>query len=177
MLECKTCRPRFSLRTISFARRSSLFSRSSVLMRCASTVVIPGRAPASTSARLTHSSSVCGTQPIFGAIDSTAAHSDGYAPRCFWTIRTARSRTSGENLFDLFMASFSQVLKPPQNPGRFNRGNRIKPGRRLIQVLNARFDNNSQNPGRFSIQLGRQQSWRRLMQTFGHKKHERRRRV
>ncbi|MBV6783585.1 hypothetical protein KWH04_23865, partial [Xanthomonas campestris pv. trichodesmae] len=25
----------------------------------------------------------------------------------------------GENLFDFFMASSSQELKPPQNPGRF----------------------------------------------------------
>ena len=31
----------------------------------------------STSNRLTHSCSVCGTQPILGAIDSMAAHSDG----------------------------------------------------------------------------------------------------
>src|SRR6056297_6243 len=88
-------------------------------MRCASAVVVPGRVPASTSARLTQSSYVCGTQPILGAIDSTAAHSDGYSPRCSWTMRTARSRTSGENLLDLFMAPFSQELEPPQNPGRF----------------------------------------------------------
>ncbi|HKK05365.1 MAG TPA: hypothetical protein VKA50_05885, partial [Gammaproteobacteria bacterium] len=46
-------------------------------------------------------------------------HSDEYSPRCSWTNRTARSRTSGENLFDLFMAPFSQMLEPPQNPGRF----------------------------------------------------------
>ncbi|PXV55992.1 hypothetical protein BDW41_110195, partial [Dyella sp. AtDHG13] len=32
----------------------------------------------------------------------------------------ARSRTSGENFVDLFMAPFSQELEPPQNPGRFN---------------------------------------------------------
>ena len=30
-----------------------------------------------------------------------------------------RSRTSGENLFDLFMTPSSQVLKPPQISGRF----------------------------------------------------------
>ena len=35
------------------------------------------------------------------------------------TMRTARSRTSGENLFDFFMAPFSQMLEPPQKPGRF----------------------------------------------------------
>ncbi|TFE46999.1 hypothetical protein E2553_19375 [Paraburkholderia dipogonis] len=34
-------------------------------------------------------------------------------------MRTARSRTSAENLFDLFMAPFSQELEPPPNPGRF----------------------------------------------------------
>ena len=68
---------------------------------------------------LTHSSSVCGTQPILGAIDSTAAQRDGYSPLCSCTIRTARSRTSGENLFDFFMAQSSQRMEPPQNPGRF----------------------------------------------------------
>ena len=32
---------------------------------------------------------------------------------------TARSRTSGENLFDFVMAQSSQSIEPPQNPGRF----------------------------------------------------------
>ncbi|WP_264986045.1 hypothetical protein, partial [Pseudomonas aeruginosa] len=36
------------------------------------------------------------------------------------TNRTARSRTSGENLLFLLMAPFSQKLEPPQNPGRFS---------------------------------------------------------
>jgi hypothetical protein len=35
---------------ISFARRSSRFSRSSSAIRCASSVLVPGRRPASTSA-------------------------------------------------------------------------------------------------------------------------------
>jgi hypothetical protein len=35
-------------------------------------------------------------------------------------MRTARSRTSGENLFDFFMALSSQRKEPPQIPGRFN---------------------------------------------------------
>ncbi len=34
-------------------------------------------------------------------------------------MRTARSRTSGENLFDFVMAPSSQTLEPPQFPGRF----------------------------------------------------------
>ena len=33
---------------------------------------------------------------------------------------TARSRTSGENLFDFFMAQSSQRKEPPQNTGRFS---------------------------------------------------------
>src|SRR5690606_26326168 len=52
-------------------------------------------------------------------MDCTAAHCDGYSPRCSCTNRTARSRTSGENLLFLLMAPFSQELKPPQNPVRF----------------------------------------------------------
>jgi hypothetical protein len=35
-------------------------------------------------------------------------------------MRTARSRTSGENLFDFFMAQSSQRFEPPQNTGQFN---------------------------------------------------------
>src|SRR5690606_30114726 len=53
-------------------------------------------------------------------MDCTAAHCDGYSPRCSCTNRTARSRTSGENLLFLLMAPFSQKLEPPQNPGRFS---------------------------------------------------------
>ncbi|WP_211923323.1 hypothetical protein, partial [Duganella radicis] len=37
-----------------------------------------------------------------------------------WTMRTARSITSGEYRTDFFMvAPFSQMLEPPSNPGRF----------------------------------------------------------
>src|SRR3546814_2573874 len=79
---------------------------------------MPARPPLWISCRWTQLSKVCGTQPIFGAIDATAAHNDGYSPRCSCTIRTARSRTSGENVFVLFMAPFSQELEPPQIPGR-----------------------------------------------------------
>jgi hypothetical protein len=58
-----------------------------------------------------------------GSPDSPAdgAHIDGCSLRCSRTRRTARSRTSGENLVtSLFMAPFSQELEPPQNSGRFN---------------------------------------------------------
>ena len=53
-------------------------------------------------------------------MDSMAAYREGYSPRCSCTIRTARSRTSGENFVDFLMAPSSQVLEPPQNPGRFS---------------------------------------------------------
>src|SRR6185312_9836749 len=104
---------------ISLARRNSLTSRSSALRRSRSGVVTPSRSPLSTSSRLTHPSSVWLVQPILGAMDSIAAHCEGYSPRCSCTMRTARSRTSAENLFDLFIAPFSQELEPPPNPGRF----------------------------------------------------------
>ena len=35
------------------------------------------------------------------------------------TRGAARSRTSGENFVDLFMAQSSQRFEPPRNPGRF----------------------------------------------------------
>ena len=54
--------------------------------------------------------------------DSRAVHREGYSQRCSCTSRTARSRTSGENFFDLFMAPSSQRLEPPQNPERFSVG-------------------------------------------------------
>jgi hypothetical protein len=41
----------------------------------------------------------------------------GYSPRCSCTIRTARSRTSGENLFNLLMAQSSQSVEPLRNRG------------------------------------------------------------
>ena len=58
-------------------------------------------------------------QQILGAMDSMAAHSEGYASRCSCTTRTARSRTSGESLLDFFRAQSSQRFEPPQKPGRF----------------------------------------------------------
>ena len=42
---------------------------------------------------------------------------DGYSPRCSCTILTARSRTSGENLFVFFVAQSSQSVEPPQIRG------------------------------------------------------------
>ncbi|SHL15697.1 hypothetical protein SAMN05216428_101271 [Nitrosospira sp. Nsp11] len=73
--------------------------------------VIEERISVSTSCLRTHSFNVCGTHPILGAMDSMAAHREEYSPRCSSTMRTARSRTSGENLFDFFMAPF--IWTPP----------------------------------------------------------------
>src|SRR5262245_62924613 len=50
-----------------------------------------------------------------------AAHRDACSPSWSTTIRTARARTSGENLLLVcfVMAPPSQELEPPINPGRF----------------------------------------------------------
>src|SRR6476661_7008569 len=81
----------------------------------------PDRLPLSISAFLTHSCNVCGVQPIFDEIETTAAQREACSPSCSRTIRTARVRTSGENLFVvlLVMAPPSQELEPPAIPGRF----------------------------------------------------------
>ena len=60
-------------------------------------------------------------QPIFAEIDERAAQREACSASCSSTIRTARSRNSGENLFVvlLVMAPSSQELEPPANPERF----------------------------------------------------------
>src|SRR2546425_9720694 len=55
------------------------------------------------------------TALIFSAIEVIAAHCDSCAASCSTTIRTARDRTSGENLVGLGMAPSSQGLEPPGN--------------------------------------------------------------
>src|SRR5690606_1796763 len=63
--------------------------------------------------------SVSAVHPIFPAIDSIAAHCELCVPWCSSTIRTARSRTSGEYFTGLVMTPSSQELEPPGIPGRF----------------------------------------------------------
>src|SRR6187551_4078269 len=58
-----------ALRRISFACRSSRFSRSRAFNFSAMSVGTPARLPLSTSAFFTQSRSVCGVQPILAAID------------------------------------------------------------------------------------------------------------
>ena len=66
-------------------------------------LVTPARDPASRSACRTQPRSVSPVQPIFPAIEAIAAHCEA-GPLCSSTIRTARSRTSGENLFEVFFS-------------------------------------------------------------------------
>ena len=83
------------------AWRSSRFSRSSVFILAAVSVVSPGLRPLSTSAFFTHALSVCAVRPILAAIDTIAAHCEACSARCSNTIRTARSRTSAESFGDV----------------------------------------------------------------------------
>jgi hypothetical protein len=115
------------------ARRSSRFSRSSAFIFSPISLETPARLPLSTSALLTQSFRVCGAQPIFEEIDRTACQRDpcwpfgdplepmARAASLSNTSRTARSRTSGENLFVvlLMMLHPTQELEPPANPARF----------------------------------------------------------
>lgn len=70
----------------------------------------------------THILSVCAEQPILAAIEQTIAQREGCSASCSATIRTARARTSGENLFvDLLVIDpTSHELGSPANPGRFS---------------------------------------------------------
>ncbi|WP_218142406.1 hypothetical protein, partial [Nitrosomonas eutropha] len=59
--------------------------------------------------------------------------------RCSCTRRTARALTSGEYLFDLFMAPSSQIVEPPQNPGRFSVGGEALRGASLSRLEQSKF--------------------------------------
>jgi hypothetical protein len=78
----------------------------------------------SRSACFTHSFSVWPVQPILAAIDRIIAQRDGCCTSCSSIIRTARTRTSGENVLVVLLdiAPASQALEPPTNPGRFSPG-------------------------------------------------------
>ena len=66
-------------RRISFARRSSTFSRSNCLNRARSSVVSSCRRPPSRSACRTQLRSVSAAHPIFSAIEVIAAHCDAWS--------------------------------------------------------------------------------------------------
>src|SRR5512143_1530456 len=107
---------------MSLARRSSRFSRSSALSRSRSTVLRSLLRLCARSAWRTHFRSVSAVHPILAAMETSAAHCDSYSAWCSNTSRTARSRTSGEYLVDVFITPSSQGLESPGIPGRFNRG-------------------------------------------------------
>src|ERR1700735_2961355 len=70
-----------ALPRISFACRSSRFSRSRAFSFVATSVGTPARTPPlSRSAFFTHSCSVCAVQPILAAIDETAAQREACSP-------------------------------------------------------------------------------------------------
>jgi hypothetical protein len=107
-----------------FVRPAQLFVLTfEFLQACRSPVWIPALAPASTRrARpfmqgLRHAA-------VLASNGLNGADSEGYSARCSCTMRTARSRTSGENLFDFFMAQSSQNVEPPSNSGRFTADSR-----------------------------------------------------
>jgi integrase len=128
-----------ALRRISLARRSSWFSRSNPLSRSRSSVVKPARFPTSRSACRTHRRNDSVVKPSFPAIDWIAAHCESWSPACSKTIRTARSRVSGEYLFDVFMTPSSQSLESPGIAGRISRRRLTREVRRERGLSGAGF--------------------------------------
>lgn len=132
-----------ALRRISLARFNSRLSRSSSLRRSRSTLDRPSRFPWSRSACRTHFLKVSAVHQILPAIETIVSHCDWCSSWCSNTSRTARSRTSGENFFVLFMTPFSQGLESPGNPGRFtghqNELNPVAKGKSIVQVSPSPF--------------------------------------
>src|SRR4030095_10953364 len=95
-----------ALRRISLARFNSRFSRSSCLRRSCSVLVSPALLPWSRSDSPTHLGKDSGVHPILPAIETIAAHCDSCSAWCSKTIRTARSRTSGEYFGTVFMTPY-----------------------------------------------------------------------
>src|SRR5690606_27796883 len=112
-----------ALRKLSFAWRRSRCSRSRAFICSAISLGLPARLPLSASAFLTQSFSVLAEQPILAAIETIACQRDPCCASLSKTRRTARSRTSGENLFVvlLMMLHLTQELEPPANSVRFTR--------------------------------------------------------
>jgi hypothetical protein len=106
-----------ALRKISWARRSSFTSRSSNFSRVLSSESCAAGALRRLTSLRHQRRSVSVVQPILPAIDVSAAYSDAESARCSPTMRTARSRTSGTNLFDvLFIVQApSHIQEPPKS--------------------------------------------------------------
>ena len=82
-----------------------------------SAVVAPGRTPLSRSPWRTYLRSVSAVQPILPAIDSIAAHCDGYWSLASNTMRIARSITSTENFGDFLMLAPFSIEGASSKPG------------------------------------------------------------
>jgi hypothetical protein len=85
-----------ALRKISLACRNSLTSRSKALIRSDSLASVPFGLPETVCHDLIQRRRVSDVQPILAEMDWIVAHSEPYSLWCSLTIRTARSRTSGE---------------------------------------------------------------------------------
>src|SRR4030095_9793682 len=106
-----------AFRTISLARFNSKFSLSRRFSSSRSLVVRPGRWPASRSAWRTQRRNDSVRIPSFSPTDRIAAHCDGCSGVWSKTIRTARSRTSGECLLGRPMGPILSLTGPSDKPG------------------------------------------------------------
>jgi hypothetical protein len=113
----------FASETGEMALLCSVFLRSSAFMYSAISLETPASLPLLTSALLPQSFKVCGAKPIFEENGRTVCQRDPCRPCLSNTNRTARSRTSGENLFVVLLVIFhsTQKLEPPANPERFKK--------------------------------------------------------
>ena len=109
-----------AFRRISLARFKSKFSRWSRFSSSRSLVVRPGRWPVSRSVCRTHRRNDSVRIPSFSPTDRIAAHCDGCSGAWSKTIRTARSRSSGEYLLGRGMGSILSRNGPSDKPGTFH---------------------------------------------------------
>ncbi|GAA1183622.1 hypothetical protein GCM10009654_46300 [Streptomyces hebeiensis] len=115
---------------ISLARFSSAFSFFSRFSSADSSVVVPGRAPASIWSCRTHLRSVSVVpMPSFDATAFIADHSVSYSGRTSATMRTARLRSSSGYWEGRAMTRSSQMIESLPNPERFSEA-RAGAGRR-----------------------------------------------
>src|SRR4029453_2466969 len=102
---------------ISLARFSSNTSRWSRFNSARSSVLSPGRSPRSRSAWRTHRRNASVEMPSFSPTERIVAHCDGCSAAWSNTIRTARSRSSGEYLLGRPMGPILSLNGPSDKPG------------------------------------------------------------
>ena len=101
------------------ALRSSRTSFSSSLIRCASSVVVPGRVPWSIWAFLTQVRRASGWTPSSSAILRIAPLARAGSANASNAILVARSRSSSGYFLESHDSEPSVSSLPPPNPGRF----------------------------------------------------------